>query len=118
MNCIQFDTSFIDGSLQLSSSFSSSVKIMNLSPEGCPQGSCISPLIKHENTPYPYPGQYLTSSSVSSFVMLDFLSTSLAGSSFLQAASEKATPMTIMTMKIGNDNFMIGSFSTKTRLLV
>ena len=49
MYCIQFDTSFIDGSLQLSSSFSSSVKIMNLSPAGCPQGSCISPHIKHKN---------------------------------------------------------------------
>ena len=63
-------------------------------------------------------GQYLTSSSVSSFVMLDFFLTSLAGSSFLQAASEKVTPMAIMTKKVGNDNFMIGSFPPETRLLL
>ena len=60
----------------------------------------------------------MTSSSVSSFVMLDFFLTSLAGSSFLQAASEKVTPMAIMTKKIGNDNFMIGSFPPETRLLL
>ena len=56
MYCIQFDTSFIDGSLQLSSSFSSSVKIMNLSPAGCPQGSCISPPIRRKNGPSAWRG--------------------------------------------------------------
>ncbi len=66
----------------------------------------------------PFPDQYLTSSSASSSVILDFFLTSLAGSSFLQAASEKVTPMTNINMKIGNDNFMTGSFPIETRLLL
>ena len=78
----------------------------------------LSAYMKYESSQYPFSGQYLTSSSVSSFVMLDFFMTSLAGSSFLQAASEKVTPMNIMTVKIGNDNFMTGSFPTETHLLL
>ena len=78
----------------------------------------LSEFIKHESPSISLLGQYLTSSSASSFVMLDFFLTSLAGSSFLQAASEKVTPMAIMTKKIGNDNFMIGSFPPETRLLL
>jgi hypothetical protein len=50
--------------------------------------------------------------------MLDFFLTSLAGSSFLQAASEKVTPMTNINMKIGNENFMTGPFPIETRLLL
>jgi hypothetical protein len=42
--------------------------------------------------------------------MLDFFLDASADPSFLQAASEKVTPMIIMTMQTGNDNFMTGSF--------
>ena len=63
-------------------------------------------------------GQYLTSSSVFSFVTLDFFLVSLEGSSFLQAAREKVTLIKKITMKIGNDNFMIGSFPIETGLLL
>jgi hypothetical protein len=66
----------------------------------------------------PFPDQYLTSSSASSSVMLDFFLTSLAGSSFLQAASEMVTPITNIYMKIGNENFITGSFHIETRFLI
>jgi hypothetical protein len=50
--------------------------------------------------------------------MLDFFLTSLTGSSFLQAASEKVTPMTNINMKVGNESFMPGSFPVETRLFL